>query len=164
MTHTTTKMAVHYPTYPTFPTPQHKPKTMFPPIQRLSLYTLLFLLVGTTDAFHQPSSRSWGMLSPTVRIAAREGRLVPGIDILLHGGKEETGTSVTALDVIKKKKVSPEIAEPGQVKERVSGIGLFFLYMTPWKNPNSIFVYMLVTLYFLGKYSEAHSVAASNGL
>ena len=36
---------------------------------------------------------------------------------------------------------------------------LFLLYMTPWKNPNSIFVYMLLTLIGLGKYSESMAAA-----
>jgi hypothetical protein len=33
---------------------------------------------------------------------------------------------------------------------------LFLAFMTPWRNPNSLFVYMLIILYTLGKYSEAH--------
>mmetsp|Transcript_13606 Transcript_13606/g.17834 ORF Transcript_13606/g.17834 Transcript_13606/m.17834 type:complete len:119 (+) Transcript_13606:43-399(+) len=36
-----------------------------------------------------------------------------------------------------------------------SPLKMLFLYMTPWKNPNSIFVYMFVGLYWLGKISEA---------
>eukprot|EP00977_Amphora_coffeiformis_P008490 scaffold1923_cov160-Amphora_coffeaeformis.AAC.2 len=35
---------------------------------------------------------------------------------------------------------------------------LFLVYMTPWRNPNSIFVYLLIILYALGKYSEAQSI------
>jgi hypothetical protein len=33
---------------------------------------------------------------------------------------------------------------------------LLIQFMTPWKNPNSIFVYMIGLLYLLGKYSESH--------
>jgi hypothetical protein len=33
---------------------------------------------------------------------------------------------------------------------------LLILYATPWRNPNSIFVYLFVVLFVLGKYSEAH--------
>ena len=41
-------------------------------------------------------------------------------------------------------------------KESMSDpLQLLLLYMTPWKNPNSIFVYMLAILYALGKYSES---------
>ena len=38
---------------------------------------------------------------------------------------------------------------------------LFLTYMTPWINPNSVFVYLFLTLYALGKYSEAHRVVNS---
>lgn len=34
-------------------------------------------------------------------------------------------------------------------------LSLALLYMTPWKNPNSIFVYLFGILYVLGKISEA---------
>lgn len=43
-----------------------------------------------------------------------------------------------------------------QEKEKVTGLNMVLLYMTPWKNPNSIFVYMFGILYALGKYSESH--------
>lgn len=129
--------------------------------QRLSLClcTVLLLLVGKSDAFHLPSSRSSVKLSPPVTVTAPECRGT----LRRRPGKVETGTFDTALDVINNKKKKGAVVEPPE-KEKVGGIGLFFLYMTPWKNPNSIFVYMLLTLYFLGKYSEAHSVATSSGL
>ena len=38
-------------------------------------------------------------------------------------------------------------------------LNLLILFMTPWKNPNSIFVYMLGLLYVLGTISEARSAA-----
>ena len=34
---------------------------------------------------------------------------------------------------------------------------LVLLYMTPWKNPNSIFVYLFLAVFLLGKYSESQS-------
>jgi len=43
--------------------------------------------------------------------------------------------------------------------EQIRGWRLVLLYMTPWKNPNSIFVYLLATLYILGTISEAQSAA-----
>ena len=52
----------------------------------------------------------------------------------------------------KKKIPVPEKIE----KESPTGIALLFAYMTPWRNPNSIFVYMFGLLYALGKYSESH--------
>jgi hypothetical protein len=65
----------------------------------------------------------------------------------------QTPTSSIALHA----KKQPSTPEPE--REKTDGLGLFFLYMTPWKNPNSIFVYMLAGLYFLGKYSQAQSAA-----
>ena len=40
-------------------------------------------------------------------------------------------------------------------KEERKGLQLVLLYMTPWRNPNSIFVYLFLILYVLGKMSEA---------
>ncbi|VEU42518.1 unnamed protein product [Pseudo-nitzschia multistriata] len=60
----------------------------------------------------------------------------------------------------KKKKTVEEKTE----KEERSGFGLFLVYMTPWRNPNSIFVYMFGVLYCLGKYSEAQSIARDAGV
>jgi hypothetical protein len=48
-------------------------------------------------------------------------------------------------------------AEPE--REERTGFQLFLLYMTPWRNPNSIFVYLFGIVYLLGKYSEANIVA-----
>ena len=61
---------------------------------------------------------------------------------------------------LKNKSNNPE-PEDGKRKQGWD-FSLLFTYMTPWKNPNSIFVYMLLTLYCLGKYSEMKS--ATGGL
>jgi hypothetical protein len=53
-------------------------------------------------------------------------------------------------------------AEPEREKGDV--IGLLLLYMTPWRNPNSIFVYMLLLLYVLGSISESQSAARIAGM
>jgi len=48
-------------------------------------------------------------------------------------------------------------ASPPQPRERekiTDPLQLVLLYMTPWKNPNSIFVYMLLVVYVLGKLNE----------
>jgi len=57
----------------------------------------------------------------------------------------------------KKKKIAEE--EPERKKN--NAFELVLLFMTPWRNPNSIFVYLFGTVYFLGKYSEAQSIAAA---
>jgi hypothetical protein len=58
----------------------------------------------------------------------------------------------------KKKKISSSVEE--EEREQPRGVGLVLLFMTPWRNPNSIFVYMFLILYVLGKYGEAKSSGA----
>lgn len=58
----------------------------------------------------------------------------------------------TALSAKKKKNNEREIQEKIKMTDPVQ---LLLLYMTPWKNPNSIFVYLFALLYALGKISEA---------
>jgi len=65
---------------------------------------------------------------------------------------------LTELDAKKK------IVEEEPEREKNDGFGLFLVYMTPWKNPNSIFVYMIALLYCLGKYSEAQHIARDSGI
>jgi hypothetical protein len=61
--------------------------------------------------------------------------------------------STTSLSL--RKKNTPEIKKE-DVRKQVWDWKLVLVYMTPWKNPNSIFVYMFALLYALGKYSESH--------
>ncbi len=59
--------------------------------------------------------------------------------------------------------IAAKKGEEEPVREKNNGLELVILYMTPWRNPNSIFVYLFGALYFLGKYSEAQ-LAAGNPL
>ena len=61
-----------------------------------------------------------------------------------------TAPATTALWA-KKKNAKPE------KKQITDPLELLILYATPWRNPNSIFVYLFGLLYALGKWSEAHS-------
>lgn len=64
-----------------------------------------------------------------------------------------SSTSASALHVKQKKQTPSDVPK----RERVeSPLELFVLYATPWRNPNSIFVYLFLIVYALGKYSEAH--------
>jgi hypothetical protein len=74
-----------------------------------------------------------------------------------NGFFRPTKTVSETVLLAKKKPEEPE-------REKNDGLSLFLLYMTPWKNPNSIFVYMLLLLYVLGKSSEAHSAARMAGM
>lgn len=58
---------------------------------------------------------------------------------------------VTSLSLEAKKDKSM----PDQKKKNEWDLGLLLVFMTPWRNPNSIFVYMFLILYGLGKMSEA---------
>jgi hypothetical protein len=62
----------------------------------------------------------------------------------------------TALFAAGKKKKPSTVEEP---PPKVDGLRMLLAYATPWRNPNSIFVYMIVILIILGNYSEAKSVA-----
>jgi hypothetical protein len=72
------------------------------------------------------------MRSPTARHAIPKKASVNG-----SNKKKKTNAAST-----KKEKVT----DPWQ---------LFLIYATPWRNPNSIFVYMLLILYILGSITEA---------
>lgn len=69
-------------------------------------------------------------------------------------------TAGTSLHAIKKLKNSNNKNEKrksaASKREQVTDPWeLFIAYATPWRNPNSIFVYMLLTLYILGSITEA---------
>eukprot|EP00536_Pseudo-nitzschia_multiseries_P001118 jgi/Psemu1/2584/gm1.2584_g len=64
------------------------------------------------------------------------------------------------LNAKKKKAVVEEEPE----REKNNPLGLLIVYMTPWRNPNSIFVYMFGIVYALGKYSEAQAIARDSGV
>lgn len=42
-----------------------------------------------------------------------------------------------------------------ETKKKLDPLELFILFMTPWRNPNSIFIYMLIILNILGKMNES---------
>ena len=64
-----------------------------------------------------------------------------------------TSTTNTRLSLAKKSENEPQ--------EKNSPIKLFFIYLNPFLNPNSIFVYMFSIVYFLGKYSESKHIVES---
>ena len=72
-------------------------------------------------------------------------------------------SSLTVLDAKKnqKNKMSPSVEE--EDKDRPRGLRLVLVFLTPWLNPNSIFLYLFLTVFLLGKYSEAQSIANSSG-
>ena len=63
-----------------------------------------------------------------------------------------TGTG-TAIFAAKKPKGGG--TEEGEKKQVVDPLELFILFMTPWRNPNSIFLYMLIIINILGRMQES---------
>ena len=70
-----------------------------------------------------------------------------------------TATTTTTTQLDAKKKPTTVKKQPQPLQD-LDPVRLVIAYMTPWRNPNSIFVYLLALLYCLGKYSEAHSSMA----
>mmetsp|Transcript_29511 Transcript_29511/g.34211 ORF Transcript_29511/g.34211 Transcript_29511/m.34211 type:complete len:133 (-) Transcript_29511:149-547(-) len=70
----------------------------------------------------------------------------------LFQAKPKINKNTSAAAASNKKKNVKKVEE----KESPKGLSLVLVYMTPWRNPNSIFVYMFGLLYALGKYSESH--------
>ena len=67
-----------------------------------------------------------------------------------------TTTTTTTTSLTAQKNQNDE-----ETSEKNSPIQLFFIYMNPFYNPNSIFVYMFAILYCLGKYSESKHIVES---
>jgi hypothetical protein len=64
-------------------------------------------------------------------------------------------SSITMLSAKKMGNKKKKTEEDDKIQQEWDA-ALLITFMTPWKNPNSIFVYMFGLLYLLGKYSESH--------
>jgi hypothetical protein len=94
---------------------------------------LLFLLVVASNGF-SPVAPLRSVLTQThiQEVKSKQSSLV-----VLHGGKKKSN-------------------DDEDLKENPRGFDLFLIFMTPWRNPNSIFVYMFLILYGLGTWKEMH--------
>ena len=109
---------------------------------RSALFVLLLLLMlGTSTAFYSPTLPTTKHSIVMRTWQDQHNKIVEDNNVLII---VMTRRSPGALCAAKK----PE-------REKIEGLDLVLLYLTPWKNPNSIFVYMLLILYALGKYSES---------
>mmetsp|Transcript_17802 Transcript_17802/g.43961 ORF Transcript_17802/g.43961 Transcript_17802/m.43961 type:complete len:121 (+) Transcript_17802:1460-1822(+) len=104
------------------------------------LSILLFLATSATEAF-APSTKIFSATSKKNVLANNKSILHPRTPV--------------ALEAYKKK----EPAKKPEEKEQTPPLKLLIAYMTPWRNPNSIFVYLFLLVYILGSYSEAKSAA-----
>jgi hypothetical protein len=101
----------------------------------VALVTGLFNSPVLIEAFH-------GMGQPTKTTTT-----------LATGGVSVARGNMRRTRLFAMKKKEEKKTETRQVTDPLE---LLILYATPWRNPNSIFVYLFVVLYVLGKYSEAH--------
>eukprot|EP00562_Extubocellulus_spinifer_P029837 CAMPEP_0178706978 /NCGR_PEP_ID=MMETSP0699-20121125/15727_1 /TAXON_ID=265572 /ORGANISM="Extubocellulus spinifer, Strain CCMP396" /LENGTH=116 /DNA_ID=CAMNT_0020354879 /DNA_START=107 /DNA_END=457 /DNA_ORIENTATION=- len=112
-------------------------------MNRLTLIVafLAIVLVPCAQAFSPKHHSPGGALSIP--------RAQPFRPINTSGAAGMSSVSLSA----KKGKTSSETDGDGKQKV-VDPLELFILFMTPWRNPNSIFVYMLIILNVLGKMNE----------
>ena len=114
------------------------------------LFLILVLGAVGSRAFVAPSSTT------TTRRSAVSDRFVT---------TTATTTTTTQLHVFGngKKPSKPAAVAKSKTKEpvqqKIDPLQLFIVYMTPWRNPNSISVYLMGGLYVLGKISEARHAA-----
>jgi hypothetical protein len=128
----------------------------------LQSFILSGLFVSPTDAFQAPrGTRIVGRRFPSPPQTQRttlqaEGANVASIACLkLCSSIMASSRPGTALFAGKQKK-------PVEPPKEVDGLRMLLAYATPWRNPNSIFVYMILILYLLGTYSEAQSAAGGS--
>mmetsp|Transcript_8537 Transcript_8537/g.17811 ORF Transcript_8537/g.17811 Transcript_8537/m.17811 type:complete len:133 (+) Transcript_8537:78-476(+) len=118
----------------------------------LTALCMLLVITQRVESFQIGSSVA-KINSPTSRLSSNHV-----VSVIEQERWLSTPASTTALNAKKKKVVEEE-----PVREKKNALELVLLYMTPWRNPNSIFLYMFGALYFLGKYSEAHNVVRASG-
>jgi hypothetical protein len=106
---------------------------------------VLLLALGAVDAFHHPVA-SVRCAPPTSSVSSTSPTNPSRVVLVLQ--QEEMRATV----VLSAKKKGPDNKKPE--KEKVSGLDLVLLYMTPWKNPNSIFVYFILIINILAKIKE----------
>ena len=89
--------------------------------------------------------------SPQVRPLANSRAVSK--NIASSGAASLSARADTAVFAAKKPKGSE--AKEGEKKQVVDPLELFILFMTPWRNPNSIFIYMLLIINILGRMQES---------
>jgi len=124
------------------------PRTNMRSIPKLLLLVLVWLVFTFDDvfAFTIPTGRH--VLTTNNRI--------------LH--ESSTGVLSNTVVVSSRQSTAHRLAKTPQKeppKESPKGLDLILLYMTPWRNPNSIFVYLFAIIYVLGKISESRHMTGN---
>lgn len=86
--------------------------------------------------------------------------LVSSTKVDQRGNLVERKPSTSTISLKASNKKNRKVEAKDETIQQKWNFSLFLVYMTPWRNPNSIFVYMFLILYCLGKYSESMSAAA----
>mmetsp|Transcript_15921 Transcript_15921/g.20213 ORF Transcript_15921/g.20213 Transcript_15921/m.20213 type:complete len:129 (+) Transcript_15921:84-470(+) len=123
----------------------------------LSLLTatvVAVIAVTTTCHAFQPVSRTVQVTAPN-RVSSLE--LFQAKPTFSFAGKtKKKNNNINKKKTVAKKKNNKNKGKVEEEEVKSKGANLILAYMTPWRNPNSIFVYMFGLLYALGKYSESH--------
>jgi hypothetical protein len=113
-----------------------------------AVFILLLLFVVRAGAF---SSSRTVLLRPTAPRLAFSPTTLPDSFV----PPPQVGRTTTAITTALQAKKDLNKDDPVK-KEMEWDFGLVLLFMNPLRNPNSIFVYMFLILFVLGKYSETH--------
>ena len=89
----------------------------------------------------------------------------------MNYGQKKGNTQITTKKVITKNTTKKVMKSTNKTKTKISSNisssapkadidwpTIIAGFLTPWRNPNSIFLYMLIILTVLGKYNEAKSI------
>lgn len=114
---------------------------------------LLLLLLGfasVTEAFHQQRTR------PSIATSRRHlAPRPPSFSRPSFGARPTTRDEEPTTVRLSASKENKNGGGGGE-KQKLDVAKLIVVFLTPWKNPNSIFLYMFLILDLLGKYNEAN--------
>jgi hypothetical protein len=113
-------------------------------VSALSLCCLIFAMSAmTAEAFQMPPNAVSAVLSRPSSKAVEE-----------FSSPAFSHSQLSAYKRNKKNSTKGKTEEEPEKKPN-----LVLAYLTPWRNPNSIFVYLFLIVYILGSMSEAKSAA-----
>jgi hypothetical protein len=111
---------------------------------------VLLIVVGAVDAFHHhPPAKAGVRCAPPTSLVLVPSPIHSNPSPVIVVPQENKRTTTVALAA---KRKGPDDNKP--VKEKVTGLALVLLFLTPWKNPNSIFLYFILIINILAKFNE----------
>mmetsp|Transcript_28034 Transcript_28034/g.39407 ORF Transcript_28034/g.39407 Transcript_28034/m.39407 type:complete len:117 (+) Transcript_28034:71-421(+) len=113
------------------------------PIRTSTILAIVLLLIVSTSAFQSPKLPQ-RCLSPNQSF------------LLDYSTNKATRRHHNVVLAAKKSAKKTDTNDAKTKKKSSSAIELFFLYMNPLRNPNSIFVYFILIINVLAKIKENH--------